>query len=72
MVLFFHFELKQARYGHFYVLHILFLSRKLSKLENAYTSLILAQNEKISPLCFYQTFKVEENKVVLFFHFKPK
>ena len=62
VVLFFHFELKWARYDHFFDFKILIWNPKVVKNKNGYISLIIARNEKIRPLYFLQLLKFEKRK----------
>ena len=72
VVLFFHFKLKWARYGHFYVSQLLTFKTKIMKLRKwPYLALFSSKwkNKNTFPS---STFKIEEKKVVLFFHFELK
>ena len=71
-MLFFHFELKWKSYGHFKILKLSLFEIKILKWENGHNSLILAQNEKITPLSFIQLLKLKARKWCHFFHFELK
>ena len=62
VVLFFHFELKWKSYGHFKILKLSLFEIKILKWENGHNSLILARNEKITPLSFIQLLNLKERK----------
>ena len=67
VVLFFQFELKWMRYGHIMFWNLCFCTFKAWKRENGHILLILAQNEKITPLYFLQLLKLEKIKWCYFF-----
>ena len=69
---FFHFKLYWARYGHFYISQpSTFKTKNLKTRKWPYLAHFSIKWKNNTTL-FSSTFKVEENKVVLFFHFKLK
>jgi len=72
VVLIFHFKLKWARYGHFYVSHFFTFKTKILKSRKWPYLAHFSSKWKNKTTLFSLTFKVEEKKVVLFFHFRLK
>ena len=72
VVLFFHLELKWATYGHFYFSQLLTFKTKMSKLRKWPYLAHFCSKWKNKTTLFSSTLKVEEKKVVLFFHFELK
>ena len=70
--LFFHFESKRPRYGHFVVFSSLILKQMMIKTRKLRYLSHLSSKWKNESTLFPATFKIEEYKVPLFFHFEAK
>ena len=58
---------KWKSYGHLKILKLSLFEIKILKWENGHNSLILARNEKITPLSFFQLLKLKQRKWCQFF-----
>ena len=70
--LFFHFESKRPRYGHFVIFSSFILKQMMIKTSKWWYLGDLSPKWKNTGTLFPTTFKIEENKVPLFFHLEPK
>ena len=70
--LFFHFESKRTRYGHFVVFSSLILKQMVIKTRKLWYLGHFSSKWKNESTLFPATFEIEEYKVPLFFHFEAK